>query len=406
MSDMDYEEEGDPQNDDGNVEPYEIGQVFHLPEDAEIHASRIVLQNSEITSTGDERMVDSFQQHNVNKIRILRICSAVGNFLDKLSSYGSDTPSSKISLSQSVRAPFNRTTMEMTSWRLSRDKIEVEKIPKELIDLVGAVEDNKTMPRSPPALPIRSATIPILAFASAPILPNNCHLLKKNLAGLTLKPTDELLKADFAARKELLKHLKTYLGISTSTILLSSIKQISDTKKSHSNSPVILEIENIKSFLEDGVLSPFLSTVATALKEAAFRRKKLRDYTLQGLEPIQVQIALKDGPLFQEDLYDKEAVLNASSLAHPVTSGPLRRAKLNHRPRKFYHNNQDRRSEPQRPQNNHGVKDSRSSHKPNDRQSFRNNRRGNHQQKSRKYIPRNNDGKRQKQSSGEQRSTK
>ena len=82
----------------------------------------------------------------------------------------------------------------------------MDKIPKELLDLVAAIEDNNPVTKTDPALPIRSSTIPILAFAGAPILSNNCHILKKNLAGLTLKPTEELLKADFAARRELMRH--------------------------------------------------------------------------------------------------------------------------------------------------------------------------------------------------------
>lgn len=75
-----------------------LGDVFILPDDAEIHNTRIILQNAEISCAGDDRMVESFQQHNRFKIRILRTCPAIDAFLDKLLPYGSDEPHRKVSL--------------------------------------------------------------------------------------------------------------------------------------------------------------------------------------------------------------------------------------------------------------------------------------------------------------------
>ena len=72
------------------------GEVYILPDDSEIHNSRIVLQGAEISSTGDDRMVDSFQQHGQNKIRIASYCQQVQNFIDVLAAYGSNTPKANL----------------------------------------------------------------------------------------------------------------------------------------------------------------------------------------------------------------------------------------------------------------------------------------------------------------------
>ena len=307
-------------------------------------------------------MVESFQQHNRFKIRILRTCSAIDVFLDKLLPYGTDEPLRKVSLpvstiitlsmlnylhllylnicnidsfslsQQSVRAPFNKTTMDLSSWKLSRDTINVGKIPEELTALATKITTNQPLPRFANPLPITSS-IDLLAFASAPKLAENCHELKGNLAGITLKASSDLIKRDYEVRKDLLSILKTYLGLSTSAILLSSINQISEVKKHPPSSNILSEVANIKGFIENGITAAFLSTVSCTLKRAADARKKLREYTVQGLEPIQVRLALLEGPVFQEDLFDKESLTNASALAHPVTSGPLKRARIVQRPR-------------------------------------------------------------------------
>jgi len=207
-----------------------LGDVFILPDDAEIHNTRIILQNAEISCAGDDRMVESFQQHNRFKIRILRTCPAIDAFLDKLLPYGSDEPHRK----------FNKTTMELSSWKITRDNIQVADIPEELTSLAIKIASDEPQSRFANQLPITSS-IPLLAFASAPKLAENCHELKGNLAGLTLKPSADLIKRDHEARKDLLSILKTYLGLSTSAILLSSINHISDVKKHPPPSAILSE---------------------------------------------------------------------------------------------------------------------------------------------------------------------
>ena len=227
-----------------------IGDVFILPEDAEIHGTRVVLQGTEITTAGDDRMADSFQQFGHIKVRLLRVCPAVNLFLDKLSVYGLDSKTRRPPLSQEIRAPFNKTTMSLTNWKLSHDKIEIGSIPVNLSTLLKKVEENKFIEAKPSTFSISSTSISLLAFASAPKLSKNCHDLPKNLAGLTLAPNDELRKQDFDARRDLLRHLKTYLASTTATKLLSSIKLLSSFKKLPEHNNVATEIENVCSFVD------------------------------------------------------------------------------------------------------------------------------------------------------------
>ena len=306
----------------------QVGEVHVLPEDAEIHNTRIILQDVEITNAGDDRMIDSFQQHGRNKIRILRSCSAVNNFVDKLAVYGSASPIRKTPLCQEIRAPFNKTTMEMTSWKLGHDKIEVNSIPGSLIELAISIENKKYNSSYSSALPLISSTVPLLAFASAGKLLDNCHELPKHLAGLTLRSPRDLIKQDFEARRNLLQHLRTYLGTCTASTLLSSIKHMSICKKIPQANIVLKEVDSIASFIDKGISTTSLSLLAPALSKAVNIRKRIRSYTVQGLVPIQVRLALEEGPLIQENLFDKNAVGNASSLAQPCTSGPLQRASL------------------------------------------------------------------------------
>lgn len=188
-------------------------------------------------------------------------------------------------LQQSVRAPFNKTTMELSSWKITRDNIQVADIPEELTSLAIKIASDEPQSRFANQLPITSS-IPLLAFASAPKLAENCHELKGNLAGLTLKPSADLIKRDHEARKDLLSILKTYLGLSTSAILLSSINHISDVKKHPPPSAILSEVANIKGFIENGITAPFMTSVSYAMRRAADMRKKLREFTVQGLEPV------------------------------------------------------------------------------------------------------------------------
>ena len=368
--DPDYNEEMEdaPNTLADDTPPSQIGDVHVLPDDAEIHNTRIVLQGTEITNSGDDRMVDSFQQHGRNKIRILRICNSVNSFIDKLAAYGSEIPNRRTPLCQEIRAPFNKTTMTMTSWKLGHDKINVGSIPDELNSLAQDVESGKLKEGFINSLPLISSTVPLLAFASAPKLTENCHELPKHLAGLTLRPPRDLLKQDYDARRELLQHIRTYLGAHTASVLLSSLKKLSTWKGISQSDAIFKEIDNISSFINKGVATTSLSLMCPSLKKAAQIRKKLRNYVVQGLDPIQVRLALLEGSIFQEDLFDEKAIANASTLAQPCTSGPLQKARL---PNKLGYYNRPSQYQSSKPFSSHvrnNFRTSTSTNKPSNNQ--------------------------------------
>ena len=141
------------------------------------------------------------------------------NFIDQLAAYGSDSPPNRRPICSEVRAPFYKTTMIMTSWKLSHDKIDVGTIPEELLTLIKDVEADKPLTEILSTLPLVSSQVALVNFAAAPSLSTNCHELSSSLAGLTLQPTKDLLKEDFEARRDLLHHLRAYLGTHTACTL-------------------------------------------------------------------------------------------------------------------------------------------------------------------------------------------
>ena len=196
--------------------------------------------------------------------------------------------------------------------------VTIEGIPDSIRNITSGIERGQESPFNYHFLEFESPE-PLLKFSMAPILPADCHKLEHfSLRGLTLRPNRDLLKEDFETRQELHKLLITYLGLLAGSTLTRKIGQLSELEalSPSAHRQVADTAKNTSNFMLEGFVNPILQLITTSMKRAKIARKKIREFTIQNLQPFNLRLALMEGPLLQTALFDKPHVEQAVEIAN------------------------------------------------------------------------------------------
>lgn len=113
-----------------------------------------------------------------------------------------------------IRSPLHRQLEEYTGWipsTTANNTIVVSKLSSAASTIQDRISSQSkiALPSPPPCYHIDS-TLPIFAFASAPQLAENCHLLDQAMYGVLAPTTAQARQTDFKARQRLLSVLKIH----------------------------------------------------------------------------------------------------------------------------------------------------------------------------------------------------
>jgi len=161
-------------------------------------------------------------------------------------------------------------------------------------------------------------------------LASDCHKIDPfTLREITLQPRKELLDQEIDARLELKNLVTTYLGLVAGGTLTRKLGQLKELESlSPTSHRAVSETAKITaSFQIDGFATPLLKCIASAMRRAKSARRRLREYTIQNMEPIQLRLTLMEGPLMQVSLFDEQHVKQAIEIAqqryHDLKSASL-----------------------------------------------------------------------------------